>query len=78
MKFPGEISLFNILDYEKQQMVSVEIEATDGGANSLSSFCTFVLYVDDINDCSPVISPNHIVVHVAENSRPRSALVKVH
>lgn len=48
-------------------MISVEIEAKDGGTSSLSAFCTFVLYVDDINDCSPVISPNHVIVHVPEN-----------
>nr|XP_039270866.1 protocadherin Fat 4-like isoform X2 [Styela clava] len=76
-RFTGNIFLANFLDYEKQDKISIEIEAVDGGANSLVSTVPVFINVLDENDCGPVVTPAYSVVHVRENTNNGAVLLKL-
>ncbi|XP_062855006.1 protocadherin alpha-C2-like [Trichomycterus rosablanca] len=52
----GEIRVKDIVNYEDFKIYSMEIIATDKGANSLSGQCKVTILITDVNDNHPEIS----------------------
>ena len=50
----GEVSVKNVFDYEEVQIVNVTITAQDNGVPRLSGSVTLVLFIEDVNDNTPV------------------------
>lgn len=51
----GEVTVKNVFDYETMKIVNVTITAQDNGIVRLSGSVTLVIYIEDVNDNSPII-----------------------
>ncbi|CDQ76029.1 unnamed protein product [Oncorhynchus mykiss] len=65
------------LDYERVREYRVEIVAVDSGNPALSSTNSLKVQVTDVNDNSPVFSPNLFEVAFAEENQPGDKVVDV-
>ena len=50
----GEVSVKNVFDYEEVKIVNVTITAQDNGIPRLSGSVTLFLFIEDVNDNTPV------------------------
>ncbi|XP_040597856.1 protocadherin beta-18 isoform X1 [Mesocricetus auratus] len=64
--FSGEIMLKALLDYEMVKSYKLNIQAVDGGG--LSTRCTVLVHVLDINDNPPEVIISSLVNEVVENA----------
>ncbi|CAC5415595.1 CDH23 [Mytilus coruscus] len=72
-EFLGNISLKGSLDYEKlnktaKGQVKLYVFAKDFGNPSLSSTCTVIINIQDLNDNTPVFDPPEYKEHIFENA----------
>ncbi|KAL1267361.1 hypothetical protein QQF64_032724 [Cirrhinus molitorella] len=52
----GEVTLKDVLDYESKKSYELNIQASDLGANSVSSTCRAIIDIVDVNDNAPEIA----------------------
>ena len=50
----GEVMVKNEFDYEKVKVINVTVTAQDNGIIRLSGSVSLVIYIDDVNDNSPI------------------------
>ena len=50
----GEVSVKSVFDYEEVKIVNVTITAQDNGIPRLSGSVTLFLFIEDVNDNTPV------------------------
>ena len=50
----GEVSVKNVFDYEEVKIVNVTITAQDNGIPRLSGSVSLFVYIEDVNDNTPV------------------------
>ncbi|VDI43587.1 Hypothetical predicted protein [Mytilus galloprovincialis] len=82
-EFIGNISLKGSLDYEKLNkaangQVTLYVQAKDFGNPSLSSTCTVIINIQDINDNTPVFNPSEYLEHIYENATVGNYVGRVH
>ncbi|XP_027134483.1 protocadherin gamma-A11-like [Larimichthys crocea] len=64
----GEIRVIGSIDYESERSIEMRIRAKDGPG--LTSFCTVLLDVTDVNDNPPAISLKSLTNPIPENVSP--------
>ncbi|XP_035391631.1 protocadherin beta-16-like [Electrophorus electricus] len=67
-KNSGDIILVGQMDFEKESLYELSIQAKDG--SGLASFASVIVKVNDVNDNAPVIFLKSLQNPVPENSRP--------
>jgi hypothetical protein len=70
----GVISLIDRLDRERDSFHLLAITAMDQGSMPRSATAVVNITVLDVNDCSPLFSPDTLTLHVLENGRDPSQL----
>ncbi|CAC5393753.1 CDH23 [Mytilus coruscus] len=72
----GEISVETgaKLDRETKSLYILNVSATDRGSTTLVGYCQVKIYVDDVNDESPIFTSTR-TVHVSENAPKTSEVV---
>uniref|UniRef100_H3AK35 Cadherin domain-containing protein n=1 Tax=Latimeria chalumnae TaxID=7897 RepID=H3AK35_LATCH len=75
----GEIKVEGHVDFEETSDYEIEIQARDGGQAIMSSQCTVVVKVIDVNDNTPLVSINSLSYVIKENEPPGAivALISV-
>ena len=51
----GEVAVKNVFDYENVKVINVTVTAQDNGIIRLSGSVSLVIYIEDVNDNSPII-----------------------
>ncbi|KAM9849731.1 protocadherin beta-15-like [Aulostomus maculatus] len=64
----GEVRVIGSLDYETETSIELRIRAKDGPG--LTSYCTVIIDVTDVNDNPPVISLKSVSNPIPENAPP--------
>ncbi|KAL2077338.1 hypothetical protein ACEWY4_026842 [Coilia grayii] len=66
----GELTVKSGLDFEERQVYELKILAADKGAVSLSTQCTVIVKVEDVNDNKPDIDITSLSSRIPENALP--------
>uniref|UniRef100_A0A8D3B8X0 Protocadherin 1 gamma 32 n=1 Tax=Scophthalmus maximus TaxID=52904 RepID=A0A8D3B8X0_SCOMX len=66
----GEIKVIGPLDYEKESMYEMRVDAKDG--YGLTSDCKVIIEISDVNDNSPEINLKSLTTLIPENVSPGS------
>ncbi|KAK2846751.1 hypothetical protein Q5P01_009750 [Channa striata] len=70
----GIVTVMEQLDREKQANYTLVITAVDRGSPPRSATAAVSVTVNDINDCTPLFSPQTLILHVMENGEDPSHL----
>jgi len=65
------------LDYEIESQYILTVEAYDCGIPSRVTSTNVTVYVNDVNDNAPIITPSSAVVHIKENMNSPQTLLQV-
>ncbi|XP_051789996.1 protocadherin alpha-7-like isoform X2 [Erpetoichthys calabaricus] len=68
--YTGEIRVKGVIDFEEKQFYEIEIKATDRGHILLSSQCTALIKIKDMNDNAPVIEITSLTSSITEDVKP--------
>jgi protocadherin delta 1 len=60
----GVLSVKANIDYETIKSFTFKVKATDGGGPALVATATVTVYVTDVNDNNPVLSPTFVNTEV--------------
>ncbi|OWF39317.1 protocadherin Fat 4-like [Mizuhopecten yessoensis] len=71
----GRIYLLKTLDYESARSYPLTIKVTDSGSPVLSATSTVIVYVNDVNDNTPVCLPNIHFISVLETTAPPTTVI---
>uniref|UniRef100_T1ING2 Cadherin domain-containing protein n=1 Tax=Strigamia maritima TaxID=126957 RepID=T1ING2_STRMM len=74
----GDIILVNQLDREMRALYTLHVTARDRNYPSHNATAEVLIYVEDINDNSPVFNQSDYVINVSEKVRIGQQLVKVY
>ncbi|XP_060109586.1 protocadherin alpha-5-like isoform X1 [Heteronotia binoei] len=73
----GEIKVKGNVDFEENNVYSIEIEAKDKGSPPLSGHCTILIEILDVNDNVPEILLKSMVVPLPEDSPPGTVVALI-
>uniref|UniRef100_A0A8C4SHL1 Cadherin domain-containing protein n=1 Tax=Erpetoichthys calabaricus TaxID=27687 RepID=A0A8C4SHL1_ERPCA len=65
--FTGEITVNGVIDFEETKLYEIEVKATDRGQIPLSSHCTVLIKILDMNDNAPLIEITSLTSSVSED-----------
>ncbi|XP_028670340.2 protocadherin alpha-3-like [Erpetoichthys calabaricus] len=68
--YTGEIKVKGLIDFEQKKVYEIEVKATDKGHVPMSSHCTVVIKIKDVNDNAPVIEVPSLTSAVFEDVKP--------
>ncbi|XP_076860667.1 protocadherin beta-15-like [Brachyhypopomus gauderio] len=66
----GEIRVKDEVDFEKNTIYKLDIQATDNGQPRLTTDCRVIIKIIDVNDNKPVIEVTSLSSIIPENTRP--------
>ncbi|XP_056133012.1 protocadherin alpha-8-like [Lampris incognitus] len=69
-KSTGEIIVKGDIDFEKVDVYKLDVHATDKGAPPMSTDCSVIIKVIDLNDNKPEIDVTSLINMVSENAKP--------
>ncbi|XP_062281218.1 protocadherin beta-15-like [Scomber scombrus] len=64
----GDVKVIGSIDYETETSIELRIRAKDGPG--LTSYCTVIIYITDVNDNPPAISLKSLTNPIPENVSP--------
>ncbi|XP_072252479.1 protocadherin alpha-3-like [Leuresthes tenuis] len=73
----GEITVENIIDYEKREKYEIEIQASDRGLAPLTTEKSVIIKIVDVNDNAPEIEVTSFSNSVPEDSRPGTTVALI-
>ncbi|XP_028816543.1 protocadherin gamma-A11-like isoform X4 [Denticeps clupeoides] len=73
----GELKIKGQLDFEENQVYELKIVAADRGSVSLSTQCSVVVKVEDVNDNQPEIEITSLSGRIAEDAPPGTVVALV-
>ncbi|XP_051790018.1 protocadherin alpha-2-like isoform X24 [Erpetoichthys calabaricus] len=68
--YTGEIRVKGVIDFEEKELYEIEVKATDRGPIPMSSQCTALIKIKDMNDNAPVIEITSLTSSVTEDVKP--------
>uniref|UniRef100_A0A8C4SHB8 Cadherin domain-containing protein n=1 Tax=Erpetoichthys calabaricus TaxID=27687 RepID=A0A8C4SHB8_ERPCA len=68
--YTGEITVKGVIDFEENELYEIEVKATDRGQVPMSSHCTVVIKIKDMNDNAPLIEITSLTSSVSEDVKP--------
>ncbi|XP_039630300.1 protocadherin alpha-3-like isoform X29 [Polypterus senegalus] len=68
--YTGEIRVKGVIDFEEKQFYEIEVKATDRGQTPMSSQCTALIKIKDMNDNAPVIEITSLSSSITEDVKP--------
>ncbi|XP_039630293.1 protocadherin alpha-7-like isoform X22 [Polypterus senegalus] len=68
--YTGEIRVKGVIDFEEKELYEIEVKATDRGFIPMSSQCTVLIKIKDMNDNAPVIEITSLTSSVTEDVKP--------
>ncbi|XP_060904183.1 protocadherin alpha-3-like [Labrus mixtus] len=69
-KITGEIKVKGVVDFEENEVYSLDVEASDKGTPPLTGECRVIIKIKDINDNPPEIEVTSLSNSVPEDSKP--------
>ncbi|KAM8732990.1 protocadherin alpha-3-like [Acanthopagrus schlegelii] len=69
-KLTGVIQVKGIVDYEKNDVYKLDVEASDKGTPPLTGECRVIIKIKDVNDNPPEIEVTSLSNTVSEDSKP--------
>ncbi|XP_020498315.2 protocadherin alpha-3-like [Labrus bergylta] len=69
-KITGEIRVKGVVDFEENEVYSLDVEASDKGTPPLTGECRVIIKIKDINDNPPEIEVTSLSNSVPEDSKP--------
>ncbi|XP_039630279.1 protocadherin alpha-3-like isoform X9 [Polypterus senegalus] len=66
----GEITVKGVIDFEENELYEFEVKATDRGTVPMSSHCTVLIKIKDVNDNAPLIEITSLSSSVLEDVKP--------
>ncbi|KAG1931272.1 protocadherin alpha-3-like [Pimephales promelas] len=73
-RLTGEIRVIGEVDFEKNNVYKLDIQASDNGQPPLTTDCRVILKILDINDNKPTIEVTSLSKIVPEDSRPGTVI----
>ncbi|XP_039630277.1 protocadherin alpha-2-like isoform X7 [Polypterus senegalus] len=70
----GEITVNGMIDFEETKLYEIEVKATDTGHVPMSSQCTILIKIKDVNDNAPQIEVTSLTSSISENVKPGTAV----
>ncbi|KAG2455451.1 FAT4 protein, partial [Polypterus senegalus] len=68
--YTGEIIANGLIDFEERKFYEIEVKATDKGHVPMSSHCTVLIKIKDINDNAPLIEVASLTSSIFEDVKP--------
>uniref|UniRef100_A0A8C4SG70 Protocadherin alpha-4-like n=1 Tax=Erpetoichthys calabaricus TaxID=27687 RepID=A0A8C4SG70_ERPCA len=65
--YTGEIRVKGVIDFEVKEFYEIEVKATDRGFIPMSSQCTALIKIKDMNDNAPVIEITSLTSYITED-----------
>uniref|UniRef100_A0A8C4SHA8 Protocadherin 2 alpha a 1 n=1 Tax=Erpetoichthys calabaricus TaxID=27687 RepID=A0A8C4SHA8_ERPCA len=72
--YTGEITVNGVIDFEEKEMYEFDVKASDNGNVPMSSFCTVLVQIKDVNDNAPHIEITSLSSSVFEDVKPGSVV----
>ncbi|XP_059845922.1 uncharacterized protein LOC132405255 [Hypanus sabinus] len=73
----GEIRIKNNLDYEKNSVFEINVQAKDQGPHATPVYCHVVVKIVDVNDNAPVITLTSLFSPIGEDSPPGTVVALI-
>ncbi|XP_058264738.1 protocadherin alpha-8-like [Hemibagrus wyckioides] len=73
-KVTGEIRIKGEVDFEKDNIYKLDIQASDGGQPPLTTDCRVIIKIQDVNDNQPFIEITSLSSIVPEDARPGTVI----
>ncbi|XP_075337483.1 protocadherin alpha-8-like isoform X22 [Odontesthes bonariensis] len=73
----GEITVENVIDFEKREKYEIEIQASDKGLAPLTTEKSVIIKIVDVNDNAPEIEVTSFSSSVPEDSRPGTTVALI-
>ncbi|XP_051790022.1 protocadherin alpha-7-like isoform X28 [Erpetoichthys calabaricus] len=70
----GEITVNGVIDFEEKELYEFDVKASDRGNVPMSSFCTVLIQIKDMNDNAPQIDITSLSSSVLEDVKPGSVV----
>uniref|UniRef100_A0A8C4SMC3 Protocadherin 2 alpha a 1 n=1 Tax=Erpetoichthys calabaricus TaxID=27687 RepID=A0A8C4SMC3_ERPCA len=72
--YTGEITVNGVIDFEEKDFYEFDVKASDRGNSPISSFCTVLIQIKDMNDNPPQIDITSLSSSVFEDVKPGSVV----
>ncbi|XP_051790039.1 protocadherin alpha-13-like isoform X46 [Erpetoichthys calabaricus] len=72
--YTGEITVNGVIDFEEKDFYEFDVKASDRGNSPMSSFCTVLIQIKDVNDNAPQIDITSLSSSVFEDVKPGSVV----
>ncbi|XP_039630302.1 protocadherin alpha-3-like isoform X31 [Polypterus senegalus] len=72
--YTGQITVNGVIDFEDKEMYEFDVEASDKGNVPMSSFCTVLVQIKDMNDNAPQIDITSLSSSILEDVKPGSVV----
>ncbi|XP_039630284.1 protocadherin alpha-8-like isoform X14 [Polypterus senegalus] len=73
-EYNGEITVKDMVDFEEEEFYEFDVKATDRGHVPMSSHCTVLIKIKDMNDNVPLIEITSLTSSVFEDVKPGTAV----
>ena len=73
----GLITTNAVLDYEMQTSITLRVQVEDNGTPKLSSFCSLIINITDVNDNTPVFTNSTFTFDVYEDAVAHSIVANL-
>uniref|UniRef100_A0A8C4SH01 Protocadherin 2 alpha a 1 n=1 Tax=Erpetoichthys calabaricus TaxID=27687 RepID=A0A8C4SH01_ERPCA len=68
--YTGKIIVNDLIDFEENKLYEIEVKATDKGQVPMSSHCTVLIKIKDMNDNAPLIEVASLTNSIFEDVKP--------
>ncbi|XP_039630272.1 protocadherin alpha-7-like isoform X3 [Polypterus senegalus] len=72
--YNGEITVKGLIDFEKKTFYEFQVKATDRGHVPMSSECTVLIKIKDMNDNTPFIEVTSLTSSITEDVKPGTTI----
>ncbi|XP_051790042.1 protocadherin alpha-8-like [Erpetoichthys calabaricus] len=72
--YNGEITVKGLIDFEKKTFYEIQVKATDRGHVPMSSECTVLIKIKDMNDNAPFIEVTSLTSSIKEDVKPGTTI----
>ncbi|XP_051790024.1 protocadherin alpha-7-like isoform X30 [Erpetoichthys calabaricus] len=66
----GQITVNGVIDFEEKKLFEFDVKATDRGQLPMSSLCTVLIKIKDMNDNAPLIEVTSLTSSILEDVKP--------
>ncbi|XP_029506566.2 protocadherin alpha-3-like [Oncorhynchus nerka] len=73
----GEIIVTGLIDFEENNKFEIDIQASDKGAATLTTYKTVIIKIVDVNDNAPEIEVTSFSESISEDSRPGTTVALI-